>query len=116
MKRQYLLKRVLGVILSIALVVGMITISEPNRVQASDTENLIANGGFETTEGWINNSDSSNPVAVKEQEKVAVTVPNYVVYQDFETPSEYEGKWRNQSKSTSTGTLEFTSDPDDAKN
>ena len=105
MKGQNLLKRVLCVILSIALVVGMITISEPNQAQASDTENLIANGGFDSTTDWTNNSDSSNSVEVEEQEKVAVTVPNYVAYQDFETASEYNGKWRNQS--TSAGTLDF---------
>ena len=114
MKGQNLLKRVLCVILSIALVVGMITISESNQAQASDTEHLIANGGFETTDGWINDSDSSNPVAVQEQQNIAVKVPNYVAYQDFETYSEYNGKWRNQS--TSTGTLEYASDPDDANN
>lgn len=114
MKRQYLLKRVLGVILSIALVVGMITISEPNRVQASDTENLIANGGFETTEGWINDSDSSNPVAVQEQQNVAVTEPNYVTYQDFENESDFNRKWRNQSPST--GTWEHVTDTDNADN
>ena len=84
MKRQYLLKRVLGVILSIALVVGMITISEPNRVQASDTENLIANGGFETTEGWINNSDVSNPVEVSVQQTLQdKEVKEYIANGDF---------------------------------
>ena len=72
MKGQNLLKRVLCVILSIALVVGMITISEPNQAQASDTENLIANGGFDSTTDWTNNSDPSYPVAVQEQTSVTV--------------------------------------------
>ena len=114
MKGQNLLKRVLCVILSIALVVGMITISESNQAQASDTENLIANGGFETTDGWINDSDSSNPVAVQEQQNIAVKVPNYVAYQDFENESDFNRKWRNQSPSK--GTWEHVTDTDNADN
>ena len=88
MKRQYLLKRVLCVILSIALVVGMITISETNQAQASDTENLIANGGFDTTEGWMNNSDVSTPIEVSMQEAVQdKEVKEYISNGDFESGS-----------------------------
>ena len=88
MKGQNLLKRVLCVILSIALVVGMITISEPNQAQASDTENLIANGGFDTTEGWMNNSDVSTPIEVSMQQAVQdKEVKEYISNGDFESGS-----------------------------
>ena len=88
MKGQNLLKRVMCVILSIALVVGMITISEPNQAQASDTENLIANGGFDTTEGWMNNSDVSTPIEVSMQQAVQdKEVKEYISNGDFESGS-----------------------------
>ena len=86
MKRHNLIKRVLCVIISIALVVGMITISEPNQAQASDTENLIENGGFDTTEGWINNSNVSNPIEVSMQQAVQdKEVREYISNGDFES-------------------------------
>ena len=86
MKGQNLLKRVLCVITSIALVVGMITISEPNQAQASDTENLITNGGFDTTEGWMNNSDVSTPIEVSMQQAVQdKEVKEYISNGDFES-------------------------------
>ena len=104
MKKEHtFLKRCLSILLSISMIVGLIVITEPEKASealAAENTNLITNGGFDTTDGWINTSDSSNPVAVKEQEKDTVTVPNYVAYQDFETYSEYNGKWRNQSTGT----------------
>ena len=118
MKKEHtFLKRCLSILLSVSMIVGLIVVTEPEKaadVQAAESTNLITNGGFDTTDGWTNNSDSSNPVDVQEQQNVALTLPNYVAYQDFETTSEYAGKWRNQSPST--GTLEYTSDLDDANN
>ena len=118
MKKEHtFLKRCLSILLSVSMIVGLIVVTEPEKaadVQAAESTNLITNGGVDTTDGWTNNSDSSNPVDVQEQQNVAVTEPNYVIIQDFENESEYNGKWRNQS--TSTGTLEYTSDPDDANN
>lgn len=86
MKRQTFYKRFLSVILSITLIVGVITISVPNQVNANATENLIANGVFDSTTNWTDNSDSANPVAVPNQQQVQdAKVTEYIENGDFES-------------------------------
>lgn len=51
MEKTKLLKKGLSILLSVAMVVGLITITEPNEAEAA-TENLVANGEFDTTDNW----------------------------------------------------------------
>ena len=46
MEQKKLWKRLLSVILSVSMVVGLITVSGPNTVEASDGTNILTNGDF----------------------------------------------------------------------
>ncbi len=65
------MKRLLCVMLSVAMACGVITVAEPQKAEAKSESDFVA-------------------------------------YQDFETASDYEGKWRNQS--TNLGKLEVVTD------
>ena len=90
MKKEHtFLKRCLSILLSVSMIVGLIVVTEPEKaadVQAAESTNLVTNGGFATTDGWTNNSDSSNPVAVGEQENVVATeLVDSITDGDFES-------------------------------
>ena len=80
MKACKCFKRFLSVLLSVAMVVGMITVTGPQKVEAAG-ENLIMNGGFDTASNWVD----QNGTAVPAQNKVdKVTTTEYLVNGDFE--------------------------------
>ena len=80
MKACKCFKRFLSVLLSVAMVVGMITVTGPQKVEAAG-ENLITNGGFDTASNWVD----QNGTAVPAQNKVdKVTTTEYLVNGDFE--------------------------------
>ena len=105
MKKLKNSKRVLSIVLSIALVLSAITISGPGNVNANGSDNLVSNGGFDTVSDWKDNS-TGTPTAVGEQGVSTVKVPNYIAEQHFEDEAEYKGKWRNQSD----GILKYVED------
>ena len=100
-------KRVLSIVLVIALSVGVITISGSGRAKANSSTPVIAED-FETAEEWINNSDPSNPTEVGAQKVSTAQVPNYITEQHFEEAAEYNGRWRNQSPGR--GTMDYVED------
>ena len=85
MKKLKNSKRVLSIVLSIALVLSAITISGPGNVNANGSDNLVSNGGFDTTDNWKNTSDRENPVAVATQiQTVEKEVVESISNGDFE--------------------------------
>lgn len=62
MKQKNMWKRLLSVILSVCMVVGLITVSEPNKVEAADGTNLLANGDFASAaSAWVDQNGTLVP-------------------------------------------------------
>ena len=105
MEQKKLWKRLLSVILSVSMVVGLITVSGPNRAEAADastlTENLVENGSFDgdgtyDSTGWEN---------ISEAEKIALTKKYELVENgDFEAGNSKSGDngWETQTGNKAT--------------
>ena len=62
MEQKKLWKRLLSVILSVSMVVGLITVSGPNTVEASDGTSILTNGDFASANSaWMDQNGSSVP-------------------------------------------------------
>ena len=101
MKKLKNSRRVLSIVLSIALVLSAITISGPGNVNANGSDNLVSNGGFDTTDNWKNTSDRENPVAVATQtQTVEKEVVESIANGDFEnTEFNYTSLWGSNAGS-----------------
>ena len=101
MKKLKNSKRVLSIVLSIALVLSAITISGPGNVNANGSDNLVSNGGFDTTDNWKNTSDRENPVAVATQtQTVEKEVVESIANGDFENAEfNYTSLWGSNAGS-----------------
>ena len=101
MKKLKNSKRVLSIVLSIALVLSAITISGPGNVNANGSDNLVSNGGFDTTDNWKNTSDRENSVAVATQtQTVEKEVVESIANGDFENAEfNYTSLWGSNAGS-----------------
>lgn len=102
MEKYRNLKRFLSMVLSVSMVVGLMAVVEPREAEAAAGTNLVANGGFDTTDSW----DGASA-----QEKVQETEKNTTVLYEtgFESDEETHYLWPTKGTS-SIDTTEYAGD------
>lgn len=115
MKQKNIFKRVLSLLLAVAMVAGTLQVMGPNTpavVEAADTT-LITNGDFETANqtNWTYTGADDSTDTVPAQEEETVMVPNVILTEGCNDSA--SSRWQLFS---STGEKAFTTDPSDSAN
>ena len=100
MKTKQVGKKILSGLLTVCLVAGSIVITKPQKADAAG-DNLVANGGFDTTTNWYAKSGNVEAVMPEQEQMKDVEIVEHIVNGDFEDAEyNYNEVWTSQSNLT----------------